>query len=121
MKLSVSHDGQEWQFELIETGGSALPTKIRDTSLQFESYLIVAVTTGMMSIPVLYNLLNTLVQNSFHGFIVAITDDIAKPKLRTWEVRKSTGDDKGDYICKVGYKVFMPQTKLDYQYTMESK
>lgn len=66
----------------------------------------------------LFNLLNSLTANHFHGMIVSASEkDVT---LTSWTVRLSDVETDVLYSCKVGYQAYMPNNKIKYQYKKES-
>lgn len=108
-QLLVEYEGRTWVFEFVEIGGSALATKTQNIERQFESQIVLEIKSGLLDLQVLYLLLVNLTKQRFHGWIVAMD---SQPKLTSWEVKKT---EENKIICKVGYKVWMPENEINYQ------
>lgn len=103
----------KWKFKLLETGGQAIATSTHgDASRQFESYLIVGLMTEPSSVTELFTLLSSLTANHFEGMIVALDDSV---RLSSWTFNLVNDIEDVLYTCRVGYKVFMPNEKIDYK------
>ena len=104
----------KWRFKMLEVGGEAIATGSHGSMPLFTSYLVVGLMTEPQDMTELFNLLNSLTANHFHGMIVSASEkDVT---LTSWTVRLL--DDETDvlYSCKVGYQAYMPNNKIKYEY-----
>lgn len=112
MRLSITVDNQEWLFELLETSGKALPTKTQGGSLYFECHLTVALHNQTSDMSYLYRLLKTLTANYWHGMAIH-HEQSNEAELTSYSLRLPKEDERGIYICELGYKAYMPQKTIE--------
>lgn len=118
MKINVVYGGENYDFELVSTGGDNPPTNTTGAiglPATFVSSLTVALHSEIPNMNDFYLLLVALTRNTWEGMIAYDEKyNTRPPELTSWRVRKPKEGEYGLFVCTIGYKANLSTKTVNY-------